>query len=160
MPNLADLGLASASAWCFVLTFVSAVCPWVNAELIVMSLPFVAHSRAGLVWLVLVATAGQMGGKCLVYWGGRGSARLPSPRLAAAIVRWRDRLGHSAHPLGFVLVSSAVGVPPFLVITALWGALGLAFRPFFVVGTIGRLLRFSAIVVGQAVAMQAGALWR
>ena len=159
MPHLTELGLASASGWCFMLTFVSAVCPWVNAEIIVASLPFVAHSRTALVWLVLVATAGQMGGNCLVYMGGRGSARVSSTRMAAAIARWRDRLGRTAHPLGFVLLSSAVGVPPFLVVTALWGALGFSFRPYFVVGTIGRLLRFSAIIGGQALAMHAGGLW-
>jgi len=150
MSHFAELGLASASGWCLGLTFVSAICPWVNAELIVASLPLVAHSRWALVWLLFVATAGQMGGKVVVYWIGRGSARVPSPRLAAAIDRWHRRVEDSRRPLGFVFLSSAVGVPPFFVVTALWGALGLRFWPYFAAGTLGRLIRFGAIAFGPA----------
>ena len=57
--------------WCFGLTVASAVFPWVNAELIVLSLPAFASSKAGLLVLVLIATAGQMTGKCVLYWTGR-----------------------------------------------------------------------------------------
>jgi len=47
--------------------------------------------------LAAVAAAGQVTGKLLWYWAGAGTTRLPwlrgkleSPRIAAAMTRWRD----------------------------------------------------------------------
>jgi membrane protein YqaA with SNARE-associated domain len=133
---------------CFCLTVVSAIVPWVNAEIIVLSLPAVVETPVALVALVLVATAGQMTGKCAVYWVGRGGVRLPSPRIAATIERWRERQRKCrTNPLGLVLLSSAVGIPPFYVITVLAGVLRISFPRYLLFGTIGRLLRFGALVL-------------
>jgi len=67
MEGWSQLGLGWAMAACFVLAIVSAIFPWVNAEIIVLSLPAVAKSKVDLAVLVLVAAAGQMAGKCAVY---------------------------------------------------------------------------------------------
>lgn len=145
------IGLESESVlWlslvCLALTTFSAVVPWVNAELVVLSLPLVAHSRAELAALVLVAAAGQMAGKCLVYWAGRKGAERQSPRMARGVDRWRERFAARPWaPLGFVLLSSAIGVPPFYVISLLAGAMRVDFARYVVVGTAGRLIRFGAI---------------
>ena len=46
-----------------------------------------------------------------------------------------------------VLTSSIVGVPPFYVTTVLAGALRMSFARWLIVGSMGRLVRFGAIVL-------------
>ncbi len=114
MYGLEELSITWVAVWCFGLTVVSAVVPWVNAELIVLSFPVLTQSPLELTALVLVATAGQMTGKIAVYWTGRGAGKLPKKRTAAAIERWRQRFERKpASASGFVFLSSAVGIPPF-----------------------------------------------
>jgi membrane protein YqaA with SNARE-associated domain len=131
----------------FGLAVASAVFPWMSAEVIVLALPALAPTRPGLVGLLLAATAGQMAGKCIVYWVGRRGARHSSPRVKHAIDRWRDRLANwKAGPMGLVFLSSTVGLPPFFVVTAMAGALRVDFLRFLVAGTAGRLVRFGALI--------------
>ena len=69
---------------CFGLSFSSAVLPWLSAELVVVALPAVARSPLDLAGLVVIATTGQMTGKCFVYAVGRFSIRLRSARMIVA----------------------------------------------------------------------------
>ena len=46
-----------------------------------------------------------------------------------------------------VLVSSAIGVPPFFLVTLAAGAVGVNFRRFVIAGTIGRLMRFGSLAL-------------
>ena len=67
-------------------------------------------------------------------------------RGAAAVARWRDRFErHPRAVLATVLVSAVVGLPPFYVVSVAAGAMGLQFRRFVFVGTLGRLLHFAAV---------------
>jgi membrane protein YqaA with SNARE-associated domain len=153
---LADMGLAWVCAGCFALTVVSAVLPWVNAEVIVLALPAVAPSRPALFLLVLIATAGQMTGKLAVYWAGRGGAAIPSPRVARAVERWQPRFAASRRSAaGLVFLSSAIGIPPFFVVTLLAGALRMELLPFLAAGASGRLVRFGALAVVPALVLEA-----
>ena len=146
MAGLEEVNIAWVALWCFGLTVVSAVVPWVNAEVIVLSFPALAQSQLELTVLVLVATAGQMTGKIAVYWTGRRAGDLPKARMAEAIERWRGRLERRpASALGFVFLSSAVGIPPFYVMSLLAGALKLSFARYFFVGACGRLVRFGLL---------------
>ncbi len=134
--------------FCFAYTLVSAVLPWINAEALVVSLPLMASSRTELLALILVATAGQMLGKCAVYWSGRGAGSSPPERLEASIERWRGRFARRpSAALGMVFVSSAVGLPPFYVMSLLAGALKLDFVRFLASGTCGRLVRFGVLAL-------------
>ncbi len=145
--SLASASMAWICLWCFGLTFVSAVIPWVNAEIIVLSLPAFASSRAGLLGLVLVAAAGQMTGKCVVYWVGREGGRILKPRIESAAARWRDRLAARPRKAAIlVLVSSITGIPPFYLMSLVAGALRMNFAVFLAAGTAGRLVRFGALV--------------
>jgi membrane protein YqaA with SNARE-associated domain len=45
-----------------------------------------------------------------------------------------------------VLASSATSVPPFYLVTALAGALGLPLRDFLVAGSVGAAIRFTALL--------------
>jgi membrane protein YqaA with SNARE-associated domain len=156
MSAFTELGLAWLCAGCFALTLVSAVVPWVNAEVIVLSLPAFAPSRWTLVLLVLVATAGQMTGKLAIYWAGRGGRRLPSPRVAAVLERWAPRFSSGgSKAAGLIVLSSAVGIPPFFVTTLLAGAVRMHIGTFLVAGTLGRVVRFGTLVVAPELVAQA-----
>jgi membrane protein DedA with SNARE-associated domain len=80
-----------AFAGCFALTAVSAVVPWVNAEIVLLSFTATASSPAAMAVLVVVATAGQMTGKLVLFAAGRQGSRAPSPRVARLLDVWRPR---------------------------------------------------------------------
>jgi membrane protein YqaA with SNARE-associated domain len=133
---------------CFGLSIVSAIIPWVNCELLLLSLAALARSQHELVCLVLLTSLGQMAGKCALYWAGRGTIRFQNARLSRATASWRARFEQSsARPLTFVFVSSAFGVPPFYVTTILAGAVRLRFGRLIGVGMCGRLVRFGLLVL-------------
>lgn len=148
MADWTELAFPWLTLAIFGLAVATAVFPWMNAEIVVLALPAVAPSRAGLLVLLLAVTGGQMAGKCLVYWAGRQGSRRASPRTALAIEQWRDRVMRwRSGPIGLVFFSSAVGLPPFFVVTAMAGALRIDFARFLLAGTAGRLLRFGALVL-------------
>jgi membrane protein YqaA with SNARE-associated domain len=147
MTALASMGFKWVVLGCFGLTVASAVFPWLNAELIVLSLPAFATSRSALVLLVLVATAGQMTGKCVVYWTGRKGDRIVSGRAGQTLSKWRERLEkRPARALALVLVSSMTGLPPFYIMTLVAGTMKMSFPRYLVAGATGRLVRFGALV--------------
>ncbi len=146
MPDWFAISSTGVLVSCFVYSFASAVLPWVNCEILVLSLAAFAHSRLHLVTLVLITTVGQMVGKCLLYWAGCTTIRFRTHRMARALSIWKERLARSpSKPSAVVFVSSALGIPPFYLITVLAGALRVRFAPFLVVGTCGRLLRFGLL---------------
>jgi membrane protein YqaA with SNARE-associated domain len=145
LSSLSGGAWLGASLSCFGLTVLSAIVPWVNAEVIVLSFVALAHSPAELALVVIIATAGQMAGKCVVFWAGRRGEKWHA-RAGELSARWRERL--TARPwraVTLVLVSSAVGVPPFFLVTLAAGAVGVNFRRFVVAGSIGRFVRFGAL---------------
>ena len=137
-------------AACFALTVMSAVAPWINAEIVLLSFTTAAASPAMTAALVLVATAGQMTGKMALYAAGHRGARAPSERMARILGTWRPRC--EANPWRadwLVLVSSTIGVPPFIATSLLAGALRMRITRFVVAGSIGRLIRFGALALAS-----------
>jgi membrane protein YqaA with SNARE-associated domain len=132
----------------FGLAVASAVFPWVNAEVIILSLPAMAPSKPALLLLLLVATAGHMTGKCFLYWAGRKGDRVLTGRAGKALTKWRERLETKpSKAVALVLISSVVGLPPFFLMTILAGALRMNFVVYLTAGTMGRLVRFGAVVM-------------
>lgn len=128
------------------LAIISAVLPWVNAEVLMISAIPVAASRPGLAALVIAVSAGQMTGKALMFWLSRTSMRLRSPLVEVAIGRWRRRMEqHPGSALTVTFLSALVGVPPFFVVSMAAGALGVAFPRFVAVGSAGRLVHFAVV---------------
>ena len=129
----------------FLVCLGSAIVPFVNAELYLLGVSALAPQGA-LPAVVLAATVGQMAGKSVLYCAGRGASFLPA--------RWRQlppgvqerlaasRLGAS----GLVLTSACLGLPPFFAVTLLAGTLGWSFPRFLAAGTLGRTVRFAAVV--------------
>lgn len=140
--------LLLACAGCFGLTVVSAVFPWVNAEIVLLSFVATVSSPGAMAALVVVATAGQMTGKLALYAAGRQGSRAPSQRIARLLEVWRPRcMANPAHADRLVLMSSTIGFPPFIMTSLLAGALGMNLVRFVIAGSIGRLLHFGGLVV-------------
>lgn len=130
----------------YVLAVGSAVLPFVNGELVMLSAIPLAGSRVQLAALVGVVTAGQMTGKALMYWIARRAARRPGSRCAALVGRWRARIPSAqASSLGVAFVSAVAGVPPFYLVTIAAGLLAVSFGRFLAVGALGRLLHFGIV---------------
>ena len=128
------------------LAIISAVLPWVNAEVLMISAIPVAASRSGLAALVIAVSAGQMTGKSLMYWLSRTSTRLRSPLVEGAIRQWRRRMGQRpGATLAVTFLSALIGVPPFFVVSMAAGALDVSFPRFLVVGAAGRLVHFAVV---------------
>lgn len=141
------MGLLLIALSYYGLTLASALFPWVNAELIALSLPAVAPSKPSLFFLVLVVTAGQMSGKCLLYWASRKGNKILPERAAKALSKWKARLeARPGQAITLVFLSAIFGLPPFYLMTLLAGALRINFLTFVAAGTAGRLVHFGAIV--------------
>ena len=135
---------------------VSALVPVVNAELYLVGLMTRQPQLAW--WLVgLAAAAGQMVGKLVYYYAGRGTLRLParlrhrSERQSAG--RWSRRLARFQQTcqdrpvwtVGVLLASASIGLPPYLAIALLAGVGRVPLPTFLVTGLVGRFARFGAI---------------
>lgn len=142
----------------FAYCIVSALLPFVNAEAYLVGVA--ALTRPPSVWLLaLVAAAGQMVGKLLFYYAGRGALRLPrllqrkqkQGRWAARLRGWRQRA--EAKPLfgaGLVLVSALAGLPPFAAVSVLAGVVRLPVWVFAPLGLAGRYGRFLVLLLAPS----------
>lgn len=130
----------------FLLSLTSAVLPWVNAEVLMLTAVPLANTPGTLGALVGVVTLGQMTGKAAIYWIAR-SGRLPrGTRAEAALLRWRERFERCPRSaLGVMLVSAVVGIPPFYLVSIVAGTFHVAFGRFLTVGVVGRSIHFGAI---------------
>jgi membrane protein YqaA with SNARE-associated domain len=130
----------------FPLAVASALLPWVNAELVMLSaIPFV-DTPGGLGILVLVMTVGQMGGKAAMFAVGRRARAKRRGGGTALLGRWQAKLQHNPRSaVGVVLLSSAIGFPPFYLVSIAAGALNVAFGRFLAAGALGRLIHFGAV---------------
>ncbi len=134
------------SAIYFGLAVVSALVPWVNAEVLMLSAIPLAGSRTKLAWLVALVTLGQMTGKSAMYWISRRSTERSGAASAKAVLRLRDLfVRRPGAALGITLISAIAGVPPFYAVSIAAGALRVAFGPFVAIGTLGRLIHFTLV---------------
>ena len=100
-----------------------------------------------LLALVPVATAGHMAAKTAVYRAGCRAPRAIPPRHRPRFERARARLaGRRGLQRLVVLASSATSLPPFYLVTALAGTLGLPLRDFLLAGSVGAAIRFTALL--------------
>jgi membrane protein YqaA with SNARE-associated domain len=135
-------------ATCFGLSIVSALLPWVNGEVLMLSFSAFARSPLQLAFLVLLASAGQMTGKCILYWVGRGAIPIGSGRIGRKMESWRGRFsGSSPKSMWLVFASAVSGIPPFYATTLFAGVLRLRFSKFIAVGAAGRLLHFGILAL-------------
>ena len=131
----------------FVYSVTAGVFPLLNVEIYLIAVAASAPSSA-LLPLIVAATAGQMVAKSLLYLTGFGLLHLPIRAARERIDRTADRLKTYRRGVWtLMLVSSFVGVPPFYVVSIAAGTLRLNFWLFFLIGTLGRLVRFAVVVL-------------
>jgi membrane protein YqaA with SNARE-associated domain len=125
----------------------SAVVPFVNAELYLVAASALAP-RGLVVPLIVAGAVGQMIGKTVMYYAGRGAVRLPSERLRKGIATVREKYG-DRRALGdpIVFTSASLGFPPFYIVSVACGLLRVNVVRFIILGLVGRLIRFSIIVL-------------
>lgn len=140
----------------------SAVIPVLPAELWVAGLVAKGVSSQAMPAHVTAAASGQMLGKMLIFLAARGTMRS----------QWLQRRVHSKHAKSYegrsarlleraeasrgaqvILcgVSAFLGLPPFLLVSALLGTLNMRLGAFLMVGFLGRAGRFGLIVAVPAV---------
>jgi membrane protein YqaA with SNARE-associated domain len=141
----------TALVWLLCLTTIAvatagSVLPFVPIEPYLLALPAVAPA-GWLLPLALLATAGHMVGKALLYYASRRATRAIRPRYQVHVSDTRRRLLASRRlQYATILAGGIVGMPPFYVVTVLCGVLRVPVAEFLVLGTIGRAVRFVALV--------------
>lgn len=136
---------ATALASAFLLGVLMGAIPLGAAELLVLLLAGL-EPRSLVLPLVLVMTAGHVGGKLLWYWAGAQHDRIRHPwvrrQVAAAeqYLRARPHLG-----LGALAASALVSVPPFHLTAIGAGVVRAPVVVFLAVAFVGRAVRFGAL---------------
>ena len=131
----------------FAFCIVSALVPFANAEIYLLSVAALAPRELALP-LAAAAALGQMAGKTLMYLAARGAVRLPGERMRRALERAREKYAHRGAVGGVVLFASATaGIPPFYIVTVAAGMMRIPIAQFITLGLIGRLIRFGALVM-------------
>ena len=151
---------AAALPWlfasCFGMSVVSALVPWFNGEAIALSFAVLMRSPLDLALLALMASAGQMLGKCALYYLGFGARRLRRQGDERRARAWSRRLEDgSFRAMALVFLSSTVGIPPLYLTTLAAGAVGMRFSSFVGAAALGRVVRFTAVVFGASFALHA-----
>lgn len=132
----------------------SGVIPILNLELYLVGVVAVgSRGVAEACALGIVAAAGQMIAKAVLYQAARGATNVGRRKYASAIDRARRSIARwRSKPLSVLFVSASVGLPPFYVVSLAAGMLEIRFRTFLAIGFAGRALRFATIAVLAALA--------
>jgi membrane protein YqaA with SNARE-associated domain len=139
------MSLLAAWLTTFAVCVAGSIIPLINTEVYLVSA--VALSPDGwVIPLVLAATFGQMTGKVVMYYAGRGVVHIPYERVRTRMVAMQARLQARPRAGAAVLLASAtVGLPPLYVVSIACGAVRMNLLAFFVIGTVGRLVHFAAV---------------
>jgi len=137
--------------------FVSALVPLVNIEAYLGVRGTVGSMHS--VWVLGFAAAlGQMVGKLVWYYLGANSLswawvrkRMDTPKAKERLETWRTRTATRPVVAGALVLASAFsGFPPFAILSVLAGQLRMHVGLFFVLGLLGRWLRFAGVLGGAA----------
>ena len=142
---LSTLGLYGGT---FLVCFLAGLIPLINAELFLAGVSaWAISSTAPLPAIVLLAAAGQMTAKLLLYYAALGVFELPSGKRREKIERARARIEKwKSKPKAVLALSATLGLPPFYLSSFAAGALKIRLRTFCAIGMAGRILRFSLVV--------------
>ena len=131
----------------FAFCVAGAIIPFLNTEVYLLGVAALAPSGF-ILPLVVAATLGQMVGKVVMFYGGRGVGRVRSERVRTGVARLRERLGGRPWLAKLVLFGSAtVGLPPLYLMAVACGTLGMGVVSFFLIGTAGRLIHFAVVAL-------------
>lgn len=139
------MSLLAAFATTFAVCIAGSIVPLINTEIYLVS-AVALSPPAYVVPLVIAASVGQMVGKVVMYYAGRGVLKLPSERVRTRMVAMQARIQARPRAGAAVLLTSAtVGLPPLYVVAIACGAARMNLASFIVLGTVGRLIHFTAV---------------
>lgn len=140
----------SPLAICMVVTMVSVIgglVPLSPLEPLLIGVAMLGRPSL-MVAVVVIATATQMVAKTGLFLASRKALTVLSPRKRAFLERAGAHLaGRRWLQILTLFVSSIFSLPPFYLVTVTCGALQLPVRDYVVVATIGRVIRFSALMM-------------
>ena len=141
---------------CFGASILTALLPWMNAEILLLSAVPIVAAHGSVLPLVAAVTMGQMTGKSVMYWVSRNASGARARRLRGAIERWRVQFErHPRSAIALVLVSALIGFPPFYAVSIAAGACGMRFGRFLVVGGAARFVHFAVVALLPQIAWRA-----
>lgn len=125
----------------------SALVPVINIEIYLLGASALAPP-AMVVPLIVAGTLGQVIGKIGLFYAGTGALKLPGKRLRAALEKMNAQMQERPH-VGNVLVfvSATAGLPPYYLVTLAAGAARMNLPMFLLVSLVGRLIRFTVVVM-------------
>ncbi len=143
----------SLLASCFGMSFLSAIFPWINGEIVALSFAALMRSPAEMALLALLVAVGQTVGKCVLYYIGFTAGKLTAGD-SARIERWRNRLnGRRRSALALVFSSSVTSIPPLYPTTLFAGSVRMAFGPFIGTVACGRVVRYCGLLLVPGVVL-------
>lgn len=139
------MSLLAAWLTTFAVCVAGSIVPLINTEVYLVS-AVALSPQSYVVPLVVAAALGQMAGKVVMYYAGRGVVHLPFERVRTRMVAMQVRLQSRPRAGAAVLMASAtVGLPPLYVVAIACGAVRMNLLSFVVIGTVGRLIHFAAV---------------
>ncbi len=131
----------------FIICLVSGFIPIVNAELFLIAFSSMIPTTDAT-YVIIIATGAQMLAKSALYLAGRGVIKLPREKHQEKIKSIQNKLQHfKGGTNAFIFISATTGFPMFYFVSIVAGSLRLPFIHYFAYGFIGRLLRFSIVVL-------------
>ena len=130
----------------YVVCLVSGFIPIVNAELFLIWISLMI-SKTEYLPILLLATAGQMTAKVLMFLSGKGVINISKKRyekkigeIEAKMKKWESKIDV------FIFLSAFTGFPPFYVVAVLSGMTNVNLVRFCIAGFLGRALRFGLVM--------------
>ena len=129
-----------------VVGFVSGLVPVVNSEVYLLLVSPMA-TKPQLAPIAFLSAVGQMIAKTLLFYVGRGALKIPIGKHQDKIDKVHEKFAQWENRAGLLmLLSAAVGFPPFYAVSVVAGSMKMHVMKFVIVGLIGRTIRFGAIV--------------
>ena len=135
-----------------VISFIAGLFPLVSIEVFLVGVSAWAHPSAGdYVLLVLISAFGHQVAKTITYYAGagaleRGKVKTSVEKFKARIERWNRR------PKLVMFLGATFGLPPLLLLGFIaHPIMNMRFVPFTVICVIGRILRYTFMMVAPLV---------
>lgn len=135
----------------FLVCLIGGLVPVFNTEIYLVGVvKWGIDSPAPLPALVILASAGQMIAKIILYYAALGLFEMPRGTRRSKIEKAREMMEKwRKSPKLVLFISSAVGLPPLYLVSLAAGALKIRMPTFIAITMTGRLIHF-AVVVGLA----------
>jgi membrane protein YqaA with SNARE-associated domain len=138
--------MLAAAAATFLFCVLSALIPFLNAEIYLLAAAALAPPEWRVV-LVFAAAAGQTAGNVGMYGVGRGAFGLPGIRLGAMLGKAKTWCRQRTPPKALIAFSAATGLPPFYIVSIACGLMRTPILSFVALGLSGRFVRFGAVAL-------------